>query len=62
MRSKRMTLRLTEVEVRTIQTFANQESLNPSEATRRLIFWNRHPGWTLPQPTEPQTQDALDDK
>ena len=50
MRQARASMRLTQIERKMIGTFAKQEGLPLSEAMRRLIFWARAPGFTLPYP------------
>jgi hypothetical protein len=60
MREARTTLRLSDSEKYAIQNFAYAEGLTVSEAIRRLIFWNRLPGWTLPQPMSAKSQHAAD--
>ena len=62
MRNRRTTLRFSNIEQLIITTFAKDAELTLSEAIRRLIFWSRAPGFSLPQPREGQLQDLSDDK
>ena len=47
MRTQRSSLRFTDIEQSLIRAFAQEERISRSEAIRRLIFWKRHPDFTL---------------
>ena len=50
MREHRTTLRFNETEAAIIRSFAEQNGITVSEGIRRLVFWQRLPNFSLPDP------------
>ena len=62
MRQCRTTLRFTDNEASIIRTFAEQNDLTLSESIRRLVFWQRMPDFSLPEPSVAACYDVSDAK
>lgn len=60
MRDRKLTLRFNPIEDARIVAFAEAEGLTRSEAVRRLIFWNRAPGFSLCLPPDHSQEHPID--